>query len=108
MKKTEIRQQVKSLVMEYPEGISLTYLHNKVHRMVTRLQLRTLLGSLYSRQEISRERVTVHNRRETKYYPFNGLAPVRRKRRPAKENEGDMLSMEDFMPGKKYAPYIAE
>lgn len=106
MKKTEIRQHVKSLVLEYPEGVSLTHLHLKLHRIVTRLQLRTLLGSLYNRSEISRERVDALNRRETRYYPFNGQGPVRRKRRPAKENEGDMLSMDDFMPGKKYAAYI--
>lgn len=106
MIRIETRDQVKCLVAEHPEGISLTELHCKVQRMLTRLQLRTLLGTLYTKGEISRLRVSVLNRRETKYYPYNGMPPVTRKRKQKKENNSDMLSMKDFMPGEKYQPYI--
>ena len=106
MKKIEIRELVKNMVYDYPEGASLTQLHHKVHRLVTRLQLRTLLGSLYLNSEITRERVSVHNRRETRYYPFNGKPPVTRPKGKPKESEGKLLSMKDFMPGKKYRAYL--
>jgi hypothetical protein len=106
MKRFETREQIKTMVMGYEEGISLTELHNKVHREVTRLQLRTLLGSLYMKGEITRERVKEHNRRETKYFPFSGKPPVTRKKKPAQENDSNMLTMKDFMPGKKYQAYI--
>lgn len=106
MIRNETREQIKSLVAEYPEGISLTNLHNKVHRIVTRLQLRTLLGSLYTKGEITRERVDALCRRETRYYPFNGQPPVKRIRKPRKECDHEMLSLKDFLPGQKYQPYI--
>jgi hypothetical protein len=106
MIRIETREYVKTLVNESPEGISLTRLHNKVQRMITRLQLRTALGTLYAKGEISRERVTEFNRRETKYYPFNGQAPVKRAKKAKKESDWGMLSMKDFMPGKKYRAYI--
>ena len=106
MIRIETREQVKALVNQYPEGISLTHLHNKIHRIVTRLQLRTALGSLYMKGEITRERVTTLNRRETKYFPFNGKEPLIKKRNPVKEEDKKMLSMKDFMPGKKYQAYI--
>ena len=106
MIRIETREQVKAMVNEYPEGISLTQLHNKVQRIVTRLQLRTLLGALYIRGEIDRQRVKTLNRRETKYYPFNGLPPVKRKRKPKNESDSPMLSLKDFMPGGKYQAYI--
>jgi hypothetical protein len=106
LRKTEIRELVKSLVYEYPDGISLTHLHHKVHREVTRLQLRTLLGALYAKGQITRERVTEFNRRETKYYPFNGQPPVKRAKNKARESDSKMLSMKDFMPGKRYRAYL--
>jgi hypothetical protein len=102
----ETRNQVKSMVNDYSEGISLNHLHNKFHRKVTRLQLRTLLGAMYMRSEISRERMITYNKRETKYFPFNGKSPVKRKMNRAKDGDSKMLSMKDFMPGKKYAAYI--
>jgi hypothetical protein len=106
MIRIETREQVKSMVGEYPDGISLTQLHNKVQRIVTRLQLRTMLGTLYTNGEISRERVKTLNRKETKYYPFNGMPPVRRKRKPKTENDGKILTMKDFMLGGNYQAYI--
>jgi len=106
MIRIETREHVKSIVNGYPDGISLTRLHNKVHRMITRLQLRTVLTALYRKGEISRERVTELNRRETRYYPFNGTEPVKRKVNRIKKRSGRMLSMKDFMPGKKYRAYL--
>ena len=106
MIRIETREQVKAIVMQSPEGISLTQLHNKFHRIMTRLQLRTVLTSLYKKGEISRERVCALNRRETQYYPFNGKPPVTREKRIIKLRDKKMLSMKDFMPGKKYQAYI--
>ena len=106
MIRIETREQIKALVARYPEGISLTQLHNQVQRLVTRLQLRTMLGALYMKGEISRARVEALNRRETKYYPFNGLPPATKARKPKKENNGRMLTMKDFMVGGKYQAYL--
>jgi hypothetical protein len=106
MIRIETRLHIKSLVENYPDGISLTKLHNRVYRMVTRLQLRTILGALYMNSEITRQRVFELNRRETKYYPFNGKPPVTKKKNPVKEKDTQMLDMKDFMPGKKYQAYL--
>jgi hypothetical protein len=106
MIKTETREYVKSLVMDAQQGISLSELHGKMHRTLTRLQLRTTLDTLYVKGTISRERITELSRRETRYYPFNGKEPMKRKNTQARENESDILSMKDFMPGRKYAAYI--
>jgi len=107
MIKAATREYLKSVVLASNEGISLSELHSKAHRTLTRLQLRTMLDTLYTKGEISRERITTLNRRETRYYPFNGKPPLKRKHRQATENEGStMLSMKDFMPGRKYAAYI--
>jgi hypothetical protein len=106
MIRIETREHVKYIVNEYTDGISLSALHGKMHRKITRLQLRTLLGKLYAKKEISRERVIALNRRETKYFPFNGSEPVTRKKKAVVENNNKMLSMKDFMAGKKYQAYI--
>lgn len=106
MIKLEVKQQVKLLVNQSPEGISLTKLHNIMQSKLTRLKLRSLLGALYKRTQLSRERMTIRNRRETLYFPFNGKPPVTRPRKKVKERDKKMLSMKDFMPGKKYAAYI--
>lgn len=106
MIKTETREFVKAEVTASPEGISLSELHQQVHRKLTRLQLRTLLDSLYTKGEISRERIKEKNRKETRYYPFNGKACEKRARKMKKETESGMLSMKDFMPGKKYRAYL--
>jgi hypothetical protein len=108
MKRIETRNHIKSIVENYPEGISLTQLHNKFQRTVTRLQLRSLLGVLYMNGEITRQRVSMLSRRVTKYYPFNGSEPVKRKLKHLKERNKKMLSMKDFMPGKKYQAYIEQ
>lgn len=106
MIKPETREYIRSLINNSPEGISLSQLHSKVHRQLTRLQLRSMLDGFYMRSEVSKERIQKFNRRETHYYPFNGKTPVKKKRKHQTECEGSMLSMKDFMPGKKYAPYI--
>ncbi|HTB31760.1 MAG TPA: hypothetical protein VK808_07025 [Bacteroidia bacterium] len=106
MIRIETREHVRALVEKHPEGITLTKLHNQVYRMITRLQLRTVLGVLYAKSRISRERVHELNRRETKYYPFNGKPPVKRARKPVKVSDTKMLDMKDFMPGKKYQAYL--
>jgi hypothetical protein len=106
MKRIETRQQVKAIVDRYEEGISLTRLHNQFQRMATRLQLRTMLGALYEKGEISRERVKELNRSETKYYPFNGNPPTKRKQKPKLVQEKTMLDRSDFMPGGKYLAFI--
>ncbi|HTA28448.1 MAG TPA: hypothetical protein VK809_11705, partial [Bacteroidia bacterium] len=106
MIRLETRQQVKIIVDQHDEGITLTRLHNQFQRMVTRLQLRTLLGALYEKGDISRERVLELNRSETKYYPFNGQPPVKRKRKPKQEEDKQILDVKDFLPGGKYQPYI--
>ncbi len=106
MKRIETRNEVKAIVDMNPDGISLTHLMNKFQRITTRLQLRTMLGALFTNSEISRERICIHNRRVTKYFPFNGTPPVKKKRNKVKERNRKMLSMKDFMPGRKYSPYI--
>jgi len=106
MIKAETREYINSVINASPEGVSLSELHSKVHRTLTRLQLRTMLDGLYMRSEVSKERIEKFNRRETHYYPFNGKPPGKRKRKPKTECENAMLSMKDFMPGQKYAPYI--
>jgi len=106
MIRLETRQQVRAIVDQREEGVTLTQLHNQFQRMATRLQLRTMLGALYEKGEISRERVKALNRSETKYYPFNGKPPVKRKRNKRTEEDKTMLDMSDFLPGRKYQPYI--
>jgi hypothetical protein len=106
MIKQEIRQQVKARVEESPEGISLTHLHNKFQSKLNRTKLRALLGALYKKGEITRERIHKVQRRETMYFPFNGKPIVKRVRKKTKERDKKMLSMKDFMPGKKYQAYI--
>jgi hypothetical protein len=108
MIRIETREYVKSIVEEYTEGISLSKLHAQLHRTVTRLQLRTVLTALYKNERISRERVHENSRRITKYYPFNGTAPVTRKRKKVRQRDKKMLSMKDFMPGKKYQAFIEQ
>jgi hypothetical protein len=102
----EIKEQVKRMVDENTEGISLSEVHRKVPRTITRLQIRTLLRLLYMGSEISCQRVEVMRRKQTMYYPFNGQAPVTRKKNPRKENTGEILTMADFLPGGKYMPYL--
>ena len=106
MKRIETRQQVKAMVDRYEEGITLTRLHNQFQRMATRLQLRTMLGALYEKGEISRQRVKELNRSETKYYPFNGNPPVKRKHKLKCHQEKTMLNRTDFMPGGMYLAFI--
>lgn len=106
MIKSETRQLVRDLVNQSPEGISLTALHNKVQRLIVRIKLRCVLGTLYKNSEISRERVLHKSRRVTLYYPFNGKPPVKRMKKKVRERNKKMLSMKDFMPGKKYQAYI--
>ncbi len=102
----ETRSQIKALVEMSPDGISLTQLHNIVQRLITRFKLRCALGSLYKKGEISRERILNKSRRETMYYPFNGNPPVTRAKKKLRERDKKMLSMKDFMPGKKYAAFL--
>jgi len=106
MIRIQTRTQVKAIVDGHEEGITLTRLHNQFQRMATRLQLRTMLGALYEKGEISRERVQELNHSETKYYPFNGSPPVKRKRKPKQVQEKTELDMSDFMPGGKYLAFI--
>jgi hypothetical protein len=106
MIKIETKTLIKSIVDQSPEGISLTHVHNKVQRLITRLKLRCVLGNLYKKEEITRERTINKGRRETMYYPYNGKPPVKRKKKLLKERDRKTLSMKDFMPGKKYAAYI--
>ncbi len=106
MIRMETRRQVKAIVDQHEEGITLTRLHNQFQRVVTRLQLRTLLGALYEKGEISRERVLELSRSETKYYPFNGTPPVKKKRKQKVEEDKEILDVKDFLPGGMYQPYI--
>jgi len=106
MIKAETREYIHSVINASPEGVSLSQLHSKVHRKLTRLQLRTMLDGLYMRSQVSKERIEKFNRRETHYYPFSGKPPVKKKRKGKTERDSPMLSMKDFMPGQKYAPYI--
>lgn len=106
MTRTEIREHVKSAVHEFPDGGSLTDIHNKVRRLLTRLQLRTLLGNMYAKSEISRERVIYKGKKITHYYPFNGKSPVVRKQQVKQQNTGRILSMKDFRTGGAYNPQL--
>ncbi len=106
MIKQELRQQVKIVVEQSPDGISLTHLHNKFQSKITRLKLRALLGALYKKNEITRERMKLPQLRETLYFPYNGKPVVRRARKKVRERDKKMLSMKDFMPGKKYKAYL--
>ena len=106
MIKTETRLLIISLVNQADEGISLTSIHNKVQRLITRVKLRYMLSGLYQNGKISRERVLHQNRRETRYYPFSGKPPVSRVKVKVRERDKKILSMKDFMPGKKYRAFI--
>ena len=84
MKRDEKIEFVKSLVDISPDGISIDHLHVKCSRILTRDKLRALLSFMYLNKLISKERVKVYNKKEARYFPFNGKATVKRKRKVKK------------------------
>jgi hypothetical protein len=105
MKRIETRNQVKTMVDTHTEGITLTELHTHFQRLVTRLQLRTLLRALVENNEITAERMLWKCKKQTVYFPFSGAPNKKRKKKIVKLNNSRYLTVKDFKRNGAYTPF---
>lgn len=96
MIKEPIRDRIKEIIADHPEGVTLKQIHFRVQSHCTKLQVRLFLDRLKNNSDISFAREERMGRKETYYYPFNGQPRKKKAKQPKAKLDKAMLDMNDF------------